>query len=273
MKKTLIALLMLLAGGVAKADNFTNSTFQSTSTWSYPNSYSAVVNISYQVGPLLPGDYYRLGSIGGQPILQSVEDPNQFASIYMDAAMTQRIPDNGSIDITANADGTVHSTPLYIKFYSLNNQNAISAPGTYHWTTNLNIWHVPGTVATATLNITGTATASCGFLQNGYNYSKSISTGSRALGSATISYNCSTGLSPTLSASATSYPSSQDTSTTMSLYSDSGYNMNLGGSPLALTADSTNRTVTIYPKFYQNGASIITKIGIYDVTGTLIINY
>ncbi|WP_175888147.1 spore coat protein U domain-containing protein [Burkholderia contaminans] len=273
MKKTLIALLMLLAGGVAKADNFTNSTFQSTSTWSYPNAYSAVVNISYQVGPLQPGDYYRLGSIGGQPILQSAENPNQFASVYMDAAMTQRIPDNGSIDITANADGTVHSTPLYIKFYSQANQNAISAPGTYHWTTNLNIWHGQGTVATATLNITGTATASCGFLQNGYNFSKSISVGSVAKGSSSITYNCSTGLSPTLSASATSYTSTQDPSITMNLFSDSGYNINLGATPLALTANSTNKTVTIYPQFYQNGSTAITKVGIYDVTGTLIINY
>jgi len=245
---------------------FTQSSYYDSPTFSYPNPYSDSVSVSFKLNATSPTSALYVKS----DIFTADEDPDQEVRLYADSALTMPLSSH-PIDVSGDGDGAVHSVPIYVKYLSKSG-NAVSRAGNFSF-------HAPiyvtsdSTEYTATLELTPTVQGSCGFLQSSYSVNTSIAANQTAKTSTSVAYNCSPGLTPSLTADSASYQSSEDPNLTMQIFSDSAYSSNLATNPIALVADGTNKTQSLYLQHFENSQQRINKAGTYHFTSTIIINF
>ena len=271
MKRLLTTLLFFMtartwAASAMPAYGFTQSNYYDSPTFSYPNPYSDSVTVSFKLNATSPTSSLFVKT----DTFVADEDPDQEVRLYADAALTVPLSSH-PIDVSGNGDGAVHSLSVYVKYFSKSG-NAVSRAGNFSF-------HAPiflnsdSTEYTATLELTPTVQGSCGFLQSSYNVNTNISANQVAKTSTNVAYNCSPGLTPSLTADSPSYQSSEDPNMTMQLFGDSAYSNYLATTSIALVADGTNRSQPLYLQHFDRGNSIISKSGSFHFTSTIIINF
>ena len=198
------------------------------------------------------------------------EDANQQVRLYVDPALTIPLASQ-PIDVSSYGDGQTHTLEVYAKYYSTSG-NAITRAGSYSF--QIPIYVTDDTQEySASVELYPTVEGSCGFLQASYSIATNIGASEEAKSSTTVVYNCSPGLTPTMSADSMSYQSNEDSEVTMQIFSDNSYSKNIANIPVELEADGTNRNQTLYVQHFDNGNPIINKIGSYNFTSTIMINF
>ncbi|WP_175888148.1 hypothetical protein [Burkholderia contaminans] len=129
----------------------------------------------------------------------------------------------------------------------------------------------PTNASNATLNATLNITGSCGFTQSTYASTTNGTAGQTMipLSQTQLGYNCSPGYSPTLTGINQTLSITGNT-IYLNLYSDASATRQIQVTPVALTANGTNQTVTIYQQF--SGSSVL-PVGNWTLNVPLTINY
>lgn len=271
MRKILTALLFFVtvnawAAGWYNNIGFTQSGFYDSPVFSYPNPYSSAISISFTLPATSPTSKLYIKT----DIVQSYEDPTQQARLYVDSALTIPLASQ-PIDVSAYGDGQTHNIEVYVKYYSVGS-NFVSRAGNYSF--QIPIYVTDDTQEyEANLDLFPTVEGSCGFLQSSYSIATNLSPGQTAKTSTSVVYNCSPGLTPSLTADSNSYQSVEDAEMTMQIFGDSSYLRNIAVEPIELQADGTNRSQTLYFQHFHNENPIINKSGSYNFTSSIIINF
>lgn len=271
MKSFLTALLLLVTAnawaiGYTNPSGFTQPSFYDTPTFSYPNPYSSAISVSFTLPATSPTSKLFVKD----DIVAASEDPNQQVRLYVDPALTIPLASQ-PIDVSSYGDGQTRTVEVYAKYYSTSS-NAISRAGQYSF-------QIPIYVADdtnehgANIELYPTVEGSCGFLQASYSVSTNIGTSQVAKTSTNVIYNCSPGLTPSMTADSASYQSSEDSTVTMQIFGDTSYSRNIASEPVDLQADGTNKIQTLYLQHFENGNPLISKAGTYNFASTIIINF
>lgn len=271
MKRLLTAILLFVTAnswaiGYSNPSGFTQSTFYDTPTFSYPNPYSSAISISFTLTATSPTSKLFVKD----DVVAASEDPNQQVRLYVDPALTIPLASQ-PIDVSTYGDGQTRTVDVYGKYYSTSG-NAISRAGQYSF-------QIPIYVAddtnehSANIELYPTVEGSCGFLQASYSVSTNIGTSQVAKTTTNVAYNCSPGLTPSMTADSASYHSNEDSTISMQIFSDTSYSKNIANVPVDLQADGTNKIQTLYLQHFENGNHLINKTGTYNFVSTIIINF
>jgi len=271
MKSFLTALLLLVtanawAAGYTNPNGFTQSSFYDTPTFNYPNPYSSAISVSFTLPATSPTSKLFIKD----DIVAASEDPNQQVRLYVDPALTIPLASQ-PIDVSSFGNGETRTVEVYAKYYSTSG-NAISRAGQYSFQIPIYV-NDDTNEHSANIELYPTVEGSCGFMQANYNVNTSIRTGQFAKTSTNVVYNCSPGLTPSMTASSGSYESSEDSTMTMQIFGDSNYSKNIASEPIGLQADGTNKIQTLYLQHFENGNPLISKAGTYNISSTIIINF
>lgn len=271
MKKLLTALLLFVtanswAVGFSNNIGFRQPTFYDSPTFSYPNSYSSAISITFTLPATNPASKLFVR----EDTVQSFEDPNQQARLYVDPALTIPLASQ-PIDVSSYGDGQAHSIELYAKYYSVSG-NAISRAGNFTFQVPIYVTD-DSEEYSANVELTPTVEGSCGFLQATYNVNSNIAPGQSARASTNVTFNCSPGLTPSMTTDTAIHRSNEDSSMTMKIFGDSSYTSNIYQQPLELQADGTNKTQTLFFQYFENGSPTIMKAGLFTFASTIIINF
>lgn len=271
MKKLLTALLLFVtanswAVGFSNNVGFTQSSFHDSPTFSYPNPYSSAISVSFTLPSTSPTSKLFVKD----DIVTANEDANQLVRLYVDPALTIPLASQ-PIDVSSYGDGQTRSVEIYAKYYSTSG-NAISRTGQYSFQIPIYVTD-DANEHSANIELYPTVEGSCGFLQASYSVSTNIGTSQVAKTSTNVVYNCSPGLTPSMTADSASYQSSEDSTVTMQVFGDSSYSKNIASEPVDLQADGTNKIQTLYLQHFENENPIISKAGTYNFASTIIINF
>jgi len=271
MKRFLTALLLFVtansfAVGFSNNVGFKQSSFYDSPTFSYPNPYTSTISISFTLPATNPASKLFVK----EDVVQSFEDPNQQARLYVDPALTIPLASQ-PIDVSSFGDGQAHSIEVYAKYYSVSG-NAISRAGNF--TFQIPIYVTDDSEEyTANVELTPTVDGSCGFLQASYSVNSSISPGQTATASTNVTYNCSPGLTPSLTTDTAIHSSNEDSSMTMQIFGDSSHTKNIYQQPVELQADGSNKSQTLYLQYFDSGNTAINKAGLFNFAAPIIINF
>ncbi|MGF6275912.1 hypothetical protein ABIB38_004318 [Massilia sp. UYP11] len=270
--KTLLTVLLFFvtinAWAVGSKNNigFTQSRFYDSPTFSYPNPYSSAIGISFTLPSANPTSKLFIR----EDIIVANEDPNQLVRLYVDSALTIPLASQ-PIDVSSFGDEQTRTVEVYAKYYSTSG-NAVSRAGSYSFQIPIYVTDATEEYA-ATIEFYPTVEGSCGFSQASYNVSTNVGMSQVAKTSTNVIYNCSPGLTPSMTSDSASFTSAEDNDMTMQIFSDNSYSRNIANEPLELQADGTNKSQTLYLQHFENGSPIISKAGTYNFASAIIINF
>jgi hypothetical protein len=271
MKIFLTALLLLLTANAwavswSNDRGFTQSSFYDSPTFSYPNPYSSPISISFTLPSANPTSKLFIR----EDVVAANEDPNQLVRLYVDSALTIPLASQ-PIDVSSFGDGQTRTIEIYAKYYSTSS-NTVSRAGSYSFQIPIYVADETEEYA-ATIEFYPTVEGSCGFSQASYNVSTNVAMSQVAKTSSNIIYNCSPGLTPSMTSDNASFTSAEDNDMTMQIFSDNSYSRNIASEPVELQADGANKSQTLYLQHFENGSPIISKAGTYNFASAIIINF